>query len=252
MISAAWKHGLWALFAALIAGGGCLFFTACDFGISPLFGLSYCKVEAAPGELDHEKAHQRELLARLDEAQLGFAQLPACKPPPAPPSPVPPSPVPPEPGPGPDPSPPAPPADDLFEVPPSKEELEGCWQSVRGDIAFYTDDEKREYTGSARICYCFEKGKGTVHQVYTGGPKKGSICRTRLKVDLQRGELVLRHRKIRCTKGGNVNPARIVCHNTPDGTASCDYKYESVMPSGTPTEKFRLVPKEECSLRQDL
>jgi hypothetical protein len=243
MSSAAMSRAFWALFAGLLAAGGYLFLTACDLGIAPLFGLRYCKVEASSRELENAKAYQRALLARLGEAQLRLALLPTCQPPPK-----------------------------LIEKPQEsllplqknvekpqesspdalgpikrKEELEGCWQSVRGDLEFYSDDEKHEYVGSARICYCFGKnGKGVVRQIFTEGPDAPSMCKTKLWAKLNPGELLIQHPKIPCTKGRPVNPATIVCRSQPDEAASCIMTYHGKFKDNTSQEQFQRVANEHC------
>jgi hypothetical protein len=211
-----------------------------------LFGLRYCKVAASSRELENEKAHHRALLARLGEAQLRVALLPTCKPP---------QPKTVEEPPGPLPSPPktvVAPGPSPGELGPitRKEELEGCWQSVRGDLEFYTDDEKHEYTGSARICYCFGKnGKGKVRQMYTAGPKAGSVCETKLTAVLKPDELLFSHPKIPCPKVADVNPATIVCRSTPDAATSCTMTYHAKFPSPPSQEQFQRVPSEHCQWR---
>lgn len=230
---------MWALFAIMLAVEGYLALAACDLGIKPLFGLRYCKVDESPGALADELARRRQLLARLQEAELKKAQTPICEPPPPP--------HPPPPPPAPDDG-----SKDELKIPQHKEELEGCWQSVRGDIPFYTDDEKRAFTGSARICYCFAKnGRGTIRQTYLEGqgPAAGAVCQTRLKAVLKPGELLLEHPEVPCTKGGNVNAATIICRSTEDGTASCELTYKSRIPENPSTEKFRRVPNEYCGWR---
>jgi hypothetical protein len=261
MSSAAMSRVFWALFAGLLAAGGYLLLAACDLGIAPLFGLRYCKVAASSRELENEKAHHRALLARLGEAQLRVALLPTCKPPQPKTVEEPPGPLPSSPNtvvepPGPLPSPPKTaeehpePLPAKLEVPKRKEELEGCWQSVRGDVAYHLDTKKHEYAGDARICYCFGKnGKGAVRQMYTAGPQAGSVCETKLTAVLKPNELLLSHPRIPCTKGVAVNPATIVCRSTRDEAASCTMTYHSEFSGKPKQEQFQRVSDEHCQWR---
>lgn len=219
MSSASIAHALWALFASLLAVSGYLFFAACELGIAPPFEYRYCKTGPSAEELAREKEHQRVLLARLNEAQVLYAQLPGCKQP-------------------------------ELVLPKRKDELEGCWQSVRGDIRFKSVDTG-EYTGSARICYCFGKnGAGKVRQIFTEGPDSGSVCETGLLAKLRPDELIVQHPTIPCTKGSNVSAATIICRRAPDGSASCEFNWESNKQGySSPAEKFQRATIEDCGWR---
>jgi hypothetical protein len=245
MSSSAMNLVFWALFAGLLAAGGYLFLAACDLGVAPLFGLHYCKVEAKSRELENEKAHQRALLARLGEAQLRLALLPTCQPPPEkPPRKEEPPPKTVEERLGPSPA-------DLV-VPKRKEDLEGCWQSVRGDLEFVEDTPKHEPVGVARICYCFGKnGRGKVRQIYATGRMAGNMCETRLTAVLKPDELLFSHPEIPCAKGHQVasEAATIVCRSTRDAATSCTMTYDAKFPSPPSQEQFQRVSNEACRWR---
>ncbi len=120
------RRALWALFALLLAIGGYLALSACDFGLSPLFGRRFCKSVEPSAELTDERARQRGLLARLQEAELRAGEKPLCAPPRPPPLPCggdgkPQCALPPKPKPEPSPH-----HEELI-IPPRKEQLEGCW-----------------------------------------------------------------------------------------------------------------------------
>ncbi len=234
------RRVLWALFALLLAVGGYVSLSACDLGFRPLFGLRYCEASSPPSGLAEERARQRGLLARLQEAELRAAEKPFCAPPVKPKPPIPPSENDQHEG-------DVPPHGEPMRIPERKQQLEGCWQSERGDIQFYRDDETHAPTGRARICYCFDKnGRGTVRQTFSQGEEAGSICETRLRAQLQPDMLLLEHPQIPCTKGSNVNGATIRCVNSPDGSATCVAVYKARVPLPPLTEKFNRVPNEYC------
>lgn len=234
------RSALWGLFAVLLAIGGYLALAACDLGLQPLFGLRYCESHGQSlGARATENERRRALLARLQEAELRDAQTPLCpsqqeKPKPrADKSDLPPR----EDGPK-----------QELKIPQRKEELEGCWQSARGDIHFY-QEETGEFAGAARICFCFDKnGRGVVRQTYTEGPQAGAVCQTDLKAALKPDALVLEHPMIPCSKGNSTNSAGIRCAKEPDGGASCIARYKSLKKpqQDTPPEKFFHVPNEYC------
>jgi len=69
----------WVAFLLVVGVAAELALAACDLGIHPLFGLSYCPAPA-PGSLAAEQDRERDLLDRLHVAQLALARLPVCVP----------------------------------------------------------------------------------------------------------------------------------------------------------------------------
>ena len=69
----------WVGFILVVGAVAYLALTACDLGIHPLFGLSYCPARATSA-LGAEQDRERALLDRLHQAQLDLARLPVCLP----------------------------------------------------------------------------------------------------------------------------------------------------------------------------
>jgi hypothetical protein len=246
----------WVAFILMAGAAAYLALAACDLGIHPLFGLSYCRAQAAPDGLAAEQERERDLLDRLHQAQLDVARLPVCLP--DPPSRPPeqraenitPSPTPapmPTPAPTLTPAPtptPSPTADDGLIIPHRLSDLNGCWQSVNGDVPMYSDDAERRFIGTLRICYCISaNGRSTARYNWQDGAR----CTGTLRVRLSEERLLMNHGAINCTgKPGNVPPTDIVCSKAADDTASCDTRIHGDVPATSSNGKFHRVDEEYC------
>jgi hypothetical protein len=244
----------WVIFAFLVGCCGYLALAACDLGVRPLFGLGYCTVHAAPDRLGDQRARERDLRDHIHEAELRLARLPVCAAPtPSPPEPkkearvVTPTPTPtptPKPTPIPEPSPTeTPQPQEQLKIPKNLSELQGCWQSVRGDIHIVTDDAEEKPMGDIRLCYCFgNSGRGSVQAFYTDGVR----CRGPLQARIYSDRLVMKHQGLKCTASGHdINPGEIECKGTTEGeTAACDWTTHGTH-SGD-NDAYQRVPPERC------
>ena len=231
--------GAWAAFVLMIGIVAYLTLAACDLGLHPLFGLSYCRAQAASDPLARERERERNLLDRLHEAQLNISKLPVCLPetprrePDRRAEDVTPTPT--------------PTPDERLTIPRSMNDLKGCWQSVRGDIRMVSDDAEERPTGTVRICYCLDgSGKGTTRYLYQDGAR----CIGPLRAQLSQERLLMNHGRINCTSrdGRYVVPADIVCSNkSGDEAASCDQTSRGRFPRTTNDEKYRRVSPEYCN-----
>ncbi|HEX4411072.1 MAG TPA: hypothetical protein VH206_20065 [Xanthobacteraceae bacterium] len=230
----------WTAFAALLIMIGVVFLSACDLGFTPIFGLRYCQAKAAPTDLTSERERERSLRTRIHEAELKVAQLPPCAekaaelPPPPAPKPAPPA-------------PPAPPTPEPLKIPKQLSELEGCWQSERGDMNIVTDDEARRNIGRVRICYCFDaNGHGKARWLWNDS---GQICEGKLGAEIGQQKLTLRHDKIPCVRAGisSLVPETIVCAADAEGSGTCDAQAISRTGLGFHGEKFHHVSNEYCN-----
>jgi hypothetical protein len=236
-----WTRAAWVAFILMVAGAGYLALAACDLGVHPLFGLSYCPARASASGLAGEQARERDLLDRLHQAQLDVARLPVCLPDPPPRQPehraeniVPPPPAP-------APSPP----DDRLTVPHNVSELKGCWQSVDGDIEMTSDDAQQRPMGTVRICYCFgDNGRGRTLYFYNDGDK----CAGPLRAQVSGDRLLMKHPRINCTGNKNyVTAEDIVCRTKAgEDSASCDSHVYGVRPEDITDEKYHRVSPEHC------
>ena len=255
--------GAWAAFILMVGTVAHLTLAACDLGLRPLFGLSYCRAQAAGDPLVRERERERDLLDRLHDVQLNLAQLPLCLPEiprrepdrraenivPTP-TPTPTSTPTPTPTPTPDATPtptPTPTPDDRLTIPRSLDDLKGCWQSVRGDIQMVSDDAEERPTGKVRICYCLAgNGRGTTRYLYQDGAR----CIGALRAQLSQERLLMNHGRINCAGAPDrrfVVPTDITCSNKPgDDSASCDLHSRGRAPRTTPDEKYRRVSPEYC------
>jgi hypothetical protein len=243
-----WVAG-WVIFAFLVGCCGYLALAACDLGIRPLFALGYCTVHAAPDRLGDQRARQRDLQDQIHEAELRLARLPVCAIPSPSPTPepkkearvVPPTPTP---TPTPEPSPTeTPEPQEQLKIPKNLSELQGCWQSVRGDIHIVTDDAEEKPMGDIRLCYCFgNSGRGSVQAYYTDGVR----CRAPLQARIYSDRLVIKHQGLKCTASGHdINPGEIECKGTTEGeTAACDWSTRGTH-SGD-NDAYQRVPPERC------
>lgn len=208
---------------------------ACDLWGTPLFGLRYCSAGAEAGDaLDAERRRQRELEARLQQAQLRLATLPSCaKPEPERHAEA--APVQPEP--------------DLLKVPEKLAQLQGCWQSVKGDIPMVSADEKRTPRGNVRVCYCFgEAGQGQMRLLYTDGV----TCTGPISGELRDERLYIDQPAFGCGQQKGIPrglvKARVVC-TANDAASECET--ETFGPAGTRiTQQFQRVSPEHCGWRQ--
>jgi hypothetical protein len=236
--------GAWVVFALVVVACGERMLSACDLGWQPLFGLRYCRAEAAPDPIAAERARELELRAKLHEVELRIARLPACAPPPrqepsraAPPQRTEATP--------PQQLPPAPPPPEELTIPRTLADLKGCWQSVRGDLPIVTDDEEQRPLGKVRICYCFDdNGRGNVRYTYTDGERCTTTLRTRLSPD----QLSFTHRRLRCDhRRGYIVPAETVCKSDAPGTAAtCDRQTYGRISTKQTGERYRRVSEEHC------
>jgi hypothetical protein len=252
----------WAAFVLLIGTAAYLSLAACDFGPHPLFALRYCRAPERDGALVAEQDRERVLLDRLYRAQLNLSRLPVCLPePPRRREPdrraeLVPTPTPtltPTPIPGPTPTPSVTPAatptpDERLSIPRSLSELNGCWQSDRGEIPFLSDDAEHRPIGSVRICYCFDKnGRGSSRYKYNDGTR----CTGPLKALLSQDRLSMSHGRINCVGNpaiGYVVGADVVCSRRQgEDSASCDTDWHFRYPTTSKDEKFRRVSAEYCN-----
>jgi hypothetical protein len=235
----------WTCFVAIVGCCCYVILAACDLGFRPIFGLRYCAARTAGDGLWDQRARERELKDRVHEAELRIARLPACAPPPPPRPPVearketvPDKPAPQEPAK----SPP-----DELTIPRDLADLEGCWQSVDGDIPMVTDDKEERPLGNVRICYCFaENGRGVTRYIYTNGGRCIGPLRARLSSD----ELTMSHGRIGCVGVPNqsfVVPTIINCKAHEGDSATCDVHYNGRAPSTVTDEKYRRVTAEYCN-----
>jgi hypothetical protein len=241
--------GLWAVFALLTLAGGYTMLRACDFGIWPLFGLSFCAAPQSDAALAAERERQDQLRSNLHSAEIRLAQLPICPPPP-PPKPVPPKPVPPPPKPDPvppkpDPVPPPPepkPVENLNDIK-KVEDLKGCWQSAGGDIEIVTDDAERKPLGKARFCYCFgDNGRGTAQVRYTDG----DVCRASLRAKTAPGKVLLHHDKIACQTHLSFIGEDITCATSESDDTTCEIQNLGKNLRQKYSQKFVRVSEEYC------
>jgi hypothetical protein len=241
----------WVAFAAVVGCVAYLALEACDLGLRPWFALSYCRAQGSNHRLAAEQDRERDLLNRLHQAQLDIARLPVCLPDPPrrPPEQraenIAPSPTPiPSSTPAPTPTP-SPTPDGRLVVPRDLSDLNGCWQSVRGDIKMYSDDAERRFIGTLRICYCISaKGRSTARYNWQDGAR----CTGTLGVRLSGERLLMNHGTINCVgKQGNVPPTDIVCSSKAgDDSASCDTRIHGDVPATASDGRFRRVDEEYC------
>jgi hypothetical protein len=150
--------------------------------------------------------------------------------------------------PPPAPQPPARPVDDRLTIPRNLDDLNGCWQSVRGDIPFVSDDAERRPLGKVRVCYCLAgNGGGYTKYKYSDGTQ----CIGALRAQLSQDRLFISHPRINCTGNpaiGYVVGVDVVCANKPgEDSASCDTDWHFRNPTTTKDEKFRRVSQEYCN-----
>jgi hypothetical protein len=211
----------WTLFAALIVGIGAIFLAACDLRIKPLFALRYCRLTRAEGALVAERQRERELKARVQEAELRIAQLPAC----------------PQDTPRPE---------DQLRIPARLDQLKGCWQSLRGDVDIVTDDPSSKPIGKVRICYCLGAGgRGKVRWLFTDG----QVCEGDLTAQTKDHALVLNHGEIPCARQEmrHLVAEEISCRADPGEAASCDAQSLGTMRRRSADQKYQRVSDEYCN-----
>jgi hypothetical protein len=239
----------WAVFTVLLIAIGIVFLDACDLNVRPLFGLRYCLSPASPPNLQPEQERERELRARIHEAELRLAQLPVCTAEDTGPA---------KPGvqpsdkdimpaekdtnaPEKDTKPPEKEAE--LKVPSRIEDLRGCWQSVRGDIDMRTDDRYLKLVGRVRLCFCFgSNGRGRALWHYTDG----RICETDLTATIETDELHIAHGEAHCTDQWVIVPEQITCKGQPDGGAECERQGLGRMRRHRVGERYKRVNEEYC------
>jgi len=240
----------WATFAFLIGCCAYLALAACDLGIRPLFALGYCPVRAAPDRLADERARERDLRDRIHEVELRLARLPVCaapSPPPPPPEPkkearvVPPTP---EPTPTPEPSPAeTPEPSEQLKIPKNLSELNGCWQSVRGDLHMLDDQDNP--AGDVRLCYCFgNSGRGSAKAFWSNGVR----CRGALQARIYSDRLIVKHQELKCSDTNyNIYPGELECKGTTEGNSTaCNWSTHGAPHTGD-DDKYQRVPPERCN-----
>jgi hypothetical protein len=213
----------WTVFVLVIGAMAYLALSACDLGVHPLFGLSFCSRQAATNPFTTEQERERDLLDRLHQAQLNIARLPDCLPDPPRREPdrraeIVPSPTP-TPTPPPMPTPTPSPTPELMTMPRNLDELKGCWQSVRGDLPMVNDQEQP--TGTVRICYCFgDRGRGRARYIWNDGPR----CIGGVRAEISGDRLLMKHGDIGCTRNkGTVDAEDITCSkNAETNQVVCD------------------------------
>jgi len=95
-----------------------------------------------------------------------------------------------------------------LKIPKNLSELQGCWQSVRGDIHIVTDDAEEKPMGDIRLCYCFgNNGRGSVKAVYSTGVR----CRATLQARIYSDRLVIKHPALPCSDSHDIYPGVIEC-----------------------------------------
>jgi hypothetical protein len=226
----------WLVFAALIVLGGRMALDACEMRPWPLFGYAFCPraPQRDPG-LDTERERARVLQSRLRSAEQRLASLQICKPPQQKVEAAPP----PEP-----PKAEAPQQEDL-KIPASLVDLQGCWQSDRGDITITTDNPQQRHIGVVRVCYCFDDhGHGTITERYKGG----GDCSGTLKVTLNSDQLKIDHDRLSCSGNkGYLVPETIDCKGTAGQAATCSsYELGHVLRGRNKDESYHKVPPEAC------
>jgi hypothetical protein len=251
--------GAWAAFVVVIAVAAHLVLAACDLGSHPLFGLTYCRAEAVPAPMVAERDRERNLLDRLHETQVNLSRLPVCLPNPprreperradnVPPPQPPPPPQPERRAESPAATPPSPAPDDRLTVPRNLNDLNGCWQSVRGDLNMVSDDAEERPLGTMRICYCLgSDGRGTTRYIFQDGGR----CIGPLRAQISQDRLTMKHATIKCTGKANLDhvvPTDIICSNKAgEDTASCDSYSHGDTPSSSLGEKYHRVSFEYCN-----
>ena len=230
---------IWALAAALLVAVGFVMLRACDFAIFPLYGHKYC-LAAHSGTLAAERARMAELQADLQQAELTYAQKPNCALPQPEIKPIlkteqhdEPQPKQQEPEP------------EKLKVPKKLSELQGCWESERGDISIVTDDEEKRPIGNVRKCYCFgARGSGQLKLLYTIGVKCGAPVSARL----ENGKLRMSYPTFTCMSRGKnwgLVPAVIECENGDNDAATCT-EHDLGHNAETIVEQYRRVERDHC------
>jgi hypothetical protein len=237
---------IWALAAILLLAVGFVLLRACDLSILPLYGKAYCLAPKSDA-LAAERGRRNQLQAELQQAELTFAQKPICAPPPPPPPPGPP----PAPEPQPPPEPPRPPEPmrpqepEKLKAPKNLSELRGCWQSVRGDLQYYSDDEEHRPVGpKARECFCFGgDGHGIFKLLYANGVK----CRAPLVARIDGDTLRFHHPRVGCPRAGPVLvPAFVECRNAAGSEAANCLVHNLGRIRDVTTEHYHRVDEDYC------
>lgn len=196
----------WAAFVIVVGAAGHFSLRACDLGGSGLFGLRYCDLRAEPDRLAAERERERDLRDRIHNAELRVARLPVCAPP------------------------------EELTIPRTLADVDGCWQSVRGDIQMYSDDAERRPTAKVRICFCFGGQHGSARYIDMDGGK----CIGPLRVQLAQESFSFSHGRIDCA-GRSFVPADIVCKG-----GECETLHHGRELTRRRSEKFQRVPPQHC------
>jgi hypothetical protein len=227
----------WIAFFVVLGTVAELMLTACDIGSHPLFAGRYCRAQTASPLLT-EQERERDLLDRLHQAQLAINRLPVCLPdPPVHRTEM----VPP---------PPTPTPDERLTIPHNVNDLNGCWQSIQGDIpAIAVDDESHRVVGHKRICYCFSgNGGGEVRHIFL----EGGRCFGPLQIRLSGERLIISHGQIPCANmpppSNSIVATDVTCtKKADDGTVSCDRVSRGKFPVAIRGEIYHRVSAENCN-----
>jgi hypothetical protein len=277
----------WTVFAVLVGSMGVVFLSACDLGIRPLFGLRYCQLNAASSQLNTARERERDLRARIHEAELRIAQFPACEqtaqaPVPTPPAPERQPPAPEAPPPAPEAQPPAPQAQPPVPEaqppapearppapepppPPAPPSAPPAPPRTANDLKMPARiDELRgcwqSVRGDIEIVTDDEQQRaiGKVRICYCFGNNgrgkgrwiytNGPTCDADLRAQLKGGELDIRHGRVPCAGDKSIVPEDILCRAGPDGTASCDSQSLGRMRTRITGEKYTRVSNAYCGL----
>lgn len=202
---------LWIAFAAVVAVAAYQLLLACDLG-TPIFGFRYCRSRQAAAfrEIETQAEMRRSLRARLRTAELRAAGLPICK-------------------------------FDHLVIPARLEDLQGCWESDRGDTDVFTDDDAMKFVARRRTCLCFEGGEGRVRMAYSNGAK----CEGPLTAKLQTGQFTVRFPNVPCSDGGQYVSTEVICSNK-EGSASRDWRTQGYRRRVILADKFHRVEAARC------
>jgi hypothetical protein len=177
-------------------------------------------------------APRRRRMAGIHSAEMRLAQLPTCS------KPVTPAP---QPAPTPQPKTEQPPVVEKFHAQTVKD-LEGCWQSVRGDLEIRTDDAEQKLVGTARFCYCFKSdGNGTAQIHYNDG----DYCHAPMRAKIVGDHVLMHHPNVICQQHGYYVATDIDCGKDQSGETTCEL--HNLGHNGSRfTEQFKRVSEEYC------
>ena len=227
----------WAAFAIIILTIWLTLLYACDLGVTPLFGLRYCRVPQAslPANLLRERERERDLRRRLHEAGLHMAGLPRCK-----------TQVTPQPAiqtPAKEEVQPAKDERRALTLPKKSEDLEGCWQSDNGDANVYRDTVASEFMGKRRTCLCFDlMGRGRLLMLYSTGAR----CTGSLNARIEADRFSIHFPEVPCTDRSVFVQTDIYCSENGQGAVSCEWHSRGKFPKTYLGEGYHRVDASFC------